>query len=236
MNILDIEKSIISKTILDYEKFDKAIISLQEIMLVKDYEGKDVPSYVLQSIYYDKDSNIINKETKLNSLISNDIKQLLSEILKEQKVNKGTLTIYHSGEYESDFVWDEQAHIDYLTRLNEAYLDSISEEFAHQFRDLSQGKTFTKGIVITDIINNEVKMETFFYDNQTLVHQTPMLIDAIWIETILQVQINLQNSELGINIINWNRMIMDIPWSETDRKGIFDVKRDVKFEWREENA
>ncbi len=158
------------------------------------------------------------------------------QLFNPNEVNKILLIIYSSGEYESSFIWDEKAHIDYLIRLNEAYQDSIAEEFGIQFDDLSEGKTFTKGIVIIDIVNNEVKMETFFYDNQALVYQTPMLVDESWIGTILQVQEGTKNPALGTNAIIWNRMTIDIPWSKTDRNGVFDVKRDIKFEWREENA
>ena len=82
MTISETKQLIISKTISDYEKFDKASISLRDISFSLNSRGETFVSYVLQSSYYDLDNNIINKETNLNSLISNDIKQLLLAISK----------------------------------------------------------------------------------------------------------------------------------------------------------
>ena len=237
----EIEKIIVSKTILDYSVFDKVIVSLRDISFVTDYEGNQLPSYVLQSIYYDLDNSIINKETKLNHLISNEIKELLLEVSKTKKINKGTLTIYPGGEYESSFIWDNEAHLGYLVDGIYSLIGTVYEELNYKIRELLPAGTpidwryisiiipFIKGKIqpLEIIIKGEkIVILSLLIENITY-EETPEFVQ--WFEDVYQLtnegELKGQLSE------KWNKL--HLVW--TKETGL-DLSKDVLFEWVESLA
>ncbi len=106
MNKQEIERQIVTKIISHYQNFDKAVLGITGYTLAE-ATGFSFP------LQYFKDNLVLNLPPNLS--ISDEIKLLLSLMFKEgKKTNKGTFTIYPSGEYESSFIWDEEAHLESL--------------------------------------------------------------------------------------------------------------------------
>ncbi len=232
MTISETKQLIISKTISDYEKFDKASISLRDISFSLNSRGETFVSYVLQSSYYDLDNNIINKETNLNSLISNDIKQLLLAISKEQKINKGMLTIYPNGEYESSFIWDEQADKEYRLTGLFGGLDYLGNTFfvEHFFLNKLEWENMAGNIVITIHISTSIQTTAVIESGDIKTKEVIEFPDYIE-EGLKNIHYQTNEGDLKGMLSPWNTIILCISNSDS-----FDVNRDVKFEWREDLA
>ena len=161
-------------------------------------------------------------------------------LIDRSKVNKGTLTIYPSGEYESEFIWDNQAHLDYLVLdidtffsflydevplyldrnyHNDTLWDSIEIRISFQEGKIQPLKIVLKtGEITTDYA---VLIQNITYD------ESIYLIKRF--EDIYELT---NNGELkGVLSPTWNTAIMRYQAIE-----YFDFKKQVSFEWREENA
>jgi hypothetical protein len=224
MIISELEKVIISKTVSDYKNFDKVTITMRDIKFVIDYEGKQVPSYILQSIYYDKDNNIINKETKLNHLIYDDIKILISEISKKQKINFGTFTIYPNGQYESEFIWDEEADRQYRFTSVWQAIHYLGHDFFHDYlqSDFPEWSFALVVICIGTSIQTTLSIDTRIEKKETAM------------DLPYEIQEGLQRMHHQTNEGDFKGMIE--PWNtlelRIDKLKGFDFDQDVSFRLR----
>lgn len=148
----------------------------------------------------------------------------------EPKINKGKLTIYPSGEYLSEFIWDNEAHLQWL--FNNIYtrkqkfvenIFTVFEEMENEFSYIS---------VIIDIKKNkEIHLERKVKTANGEIKEMALDLEKRHIEAILDFQLQTNEAELGEKAIKWNRAIFNIPADIYS----FDPDKDVSFEWLPEN-
>ncbi len=166
-----------------------------------------------------------------------DLRTLTNE---DTKYNIWEFTLYPSGLYESEFIWDNQAHSDYLVLdidtffsflydevplyldrnyHNDTLWDSIEIRISFQEGKIQPLKIVLKtGEITTDYA---VLIQNITYD------ESIYLIKRF--EDIYELT---NNGELkGVLSPTWNTAIMR--YQAID---YFDFKKQVSFEWREENA
>lgn len=166
--------------------------------------------------------------------------EIIRSLIDPTKINKGMLTIYPNGEYESSFIWDEQAHLDYLILGVDASFSFIHEEIQLKIEDSLMPDTAWESIVITIPVKSgkvqplqleinlgeEVSYHSLDIKNLTY-DEKPYL--AGWFEDIYHLT---NEGELKEKLSpKWNTAV--ISFNAIDG---FDFKSQVKFEWREENA
>ena len=161
-----------------------------------------------------------------------------------RKTNKGTLTIYPSGEYESSFIWDNEAYLDELKKNTKNFFAFIHEEmqFCNVFMSNAEGFIIPWDSIITSIPFKSGKVQSLEIalksEGNLSYHSVP--IDDYYGEDTYQMPKKLyediyyltNEGELKEKLSpKWNIVTIHI------QKDIrFDFDRDVKFEWREKNA
>ena len=187
-----------------------------------------------------------------NISISDDIKVLLNLMFKEGiKTNKGTLTIYPSGAYESEFIWDNEAYLKHLAQRAEIWLSLIFNEAYYRIQDrcdvLSIEWDFTTEVVVTftNGISNPVLFITennpimtfslfleqvFFYMENDYVEEFEAYakvrkVDSDFVMRDTEFYLMLNEGELKGRYPRWNVMRFTV-----------NPKSEPIFEWREENA
>ena len=162
-------------------------------------------------------------------------------LIDRSKINKGTLTIYPNGEYESSFIWDEAAYLGNL-RTN------IDAMFAYIYH-YTPIELENKGILVDvwDNINvtipfksGKIQLLNITIKEGENISYHPTLIENFSADTsfymieVFETAYQQMNEGKLKNVISpkWNTAIVNIDITSSS----FDFKRDVSFEWREENA
>ena len=184
---------------------------------------------------------------------------VLKNLIDPTKTNKGTLTIYPNGEYESSFIWDEVAHLGRLGQGVETWLSSVYQYACERIQDRCSQLSID--------IPNEVEMSVSFDKlgvSQPAVFSTkdvPQMNFKLHLEQIYgyyerpyeeefaeydairepmendpwdcQIYYQMTNEgELKGYYPRWNKLIFSL--NPNDQYSFSDEK--LKFEWVEENA
>ena len=175
-------------------------------------------------------------------------------------VNKGTLTIYPSGEYTSAFIWDNVAHLDYLETMSKTWFRSFYEEAVYRVEDRVKKANipwdFETEVVIsfTDNLPNPVvfttsdrlKMTFKLYLNQVWEYTKKTYASIFKSYDVANLERDnaynieqykmMQSEELRVRFPRWNRATLWIdnilPHTDSSR---FDPKS-IKLEWIDENG
>ena len=156
------------------------------------------------------------------------------------KINKGTLTIYPSGFYESSFIWDEGAHLAYLGGniysrkeiFAERLFSSFEEEEFYQDKGYNPNEYTFICVVVEINAQKEVKIHRSVTLSEGRIVEVPLVAPAHWLAAILDFQNQTNDPDLKQYAIKWNKMTFNIPSYEQN----FDPDKNVIFEWREDLA
>ena len=171
-----------------------------------------------------------------------DFFSALLKIIDPAKTNKGTLTIYPSGEYENSFIWDNEA---YLATLFGA--DSL---FSIIYEEIRMCNIFfnAEGFIIPwDSITTSIPFKSGKVQSLEIAlksecnlsyHSVP--IDNYYGEDTYQMPKKLYEDIYHLTNEGELKEKLSPKWNVATvhiQKDIrFDFDRDVKFEWREKNA
>ncbi|MDJ1472542.1 hypothetical protein [Xanthocytophaga flava] len=172
---------------------------------------------------------------KADKLIKEYYQKCLNQEL--QKWNTATITIYPDGRYESEFIWDQQAHIDFLLLDMATAFSFIYSESDIKITDLMIPEQEWEKAVITILFVNghilplqievttEQGIKQFSVPVQNLSYQeAPYLIKSF--EDIYQLA---NEGELKQHFApGWNTVII-----YQDRKDRFNFEEHVHFELRD---
>lgn len=206
----------------------------------------------------------ITKESNPNNIVIGD--KIITEYFHYcqndpvLRWNKGTLAIYPNGEYESAFIWDNEAHLDYLETMSKTWFSSFYEEAVYRVEDRVKKANipwdFETEVVIsfTDNLPNPVAFTT----SERLKMTFKLYLNQVWEYTkktyasifksydvanlerdnaynIEQYKM-MQSEELRVRFPRWNRATLWIdntrPFPNSSR---FDPKS-IKLEWIDENG
>ncbi len=182
------------------------------------------------------------------------------ELFDSNKTNRGTLTIYPSGEYESSFIWDNVAHLDYLETMSKTWFSSFYEEAVYRVEDRVKKANipwdFETEVVIsfTDNLPNPVvfttsdrlKMTFKLYLNQVWEYTKKTYASIFKSYDVANLERDnaynieqykmMQSEELRVRFPRWNRATLwidnTLPHTDSSR---FDPKS-IKLEWIDENG
>ena len=239
MSIQEAEREIVTKILAHYPDFDNAIVSIY------DYTLTEITGFTYPISYF-KDNAPLNLQTIPK--ISNEIGILLNLMFKKgKKSNKGTLTIYPNGDYESSFIWDEVAYVDYLIRGIRALLSFVYNEMCYKISDtlLPDAVIHWNQVVMTipfkegqiQPISIEVKTQEEITHHSILIQnltneESPWLIgqfaDFYQLTNEGELKGKLSEKKWNTLVISFDT-ITGFNWEQPFDKG-------VSFEWREENA
>ncbi|MDJ1472537.1 hypothetical protein QNI19_30135 [Cytophagaceae bacterium DM2B3-1] len=229
MTIQQVETNIVSKVIKHYNEFDIAKV------IISKYEFSEITSFSFQTFYYHNNKQITLNE---NAPIGEEINLLLKLLFeKKQQNNKGIITIYPDGRYESEFIWDQQAHIDFLLLDMATAFSFIYSESDIKITDLMIPEQEWEKAVITILFVNghilplqievttEQGIKQFSVPVQNLSYQeAPYLIKSF--EDIYQLA---NEGELKQHFApGWNTVII-----YQDRQDRFNFEEHVHFELRD---
>jgi len=149
MTIEQTETSIVNKVLNHYQDFDIAKV------VISKYTFDTITSFGFQTLYF-KDKALITLSA--NAEIGDEISELLKlRFEKQQKSNRGTITVYPNGRYESEFVWDEQAHLDYLLLDTKTAFSFIYDEsYIKITDDLLTNQEWEKALVTIQFKNGNI--------------------------------------------------------------------------------
>ena len=163
------------------------------------------------------------------------------DLIDITKTNKVALTIYPSGEYESDFIWDNESHLGYLYDKVYNSLCFLAEELSYKITYtlcpetviLWEQTTLTLPFVKGKIQPLQIKVKTekeiiehFLLIKDITYEESPWLVEQF--EDMYQLT---NEGELkGKLSERWNTLV--ICWNLMER---FDLEKHVKFEWLPEN-
>ncbi|MDJ1472533.1 hypothetical protein [Xanthocytophaga flava] len=150
--------------------------------------------------------------------------------------NKGTITIYPDGRYESEFIWDQQAHIDFRMKDLRAAFSFLYSESDIKITDaLLPGQEWEKAVIIMPFVNGHIlplqievttkhgiKQFSLLVQNLTY-EEAPYLIKRF--EDIYQLA---NEGELKQHFApGWNTVVI-----YQNRLEFFDFEQHVKFDFR----
>ena len=155
--------------------------------------------------------------------------------------NMGKITIYPSGEYESVFIWDEEADLDYLATRVRLLFDYIHEEMFFKIPNLLVGasSSWEKAIITMPFKEGQIQpLNLEITCMGAIIHQTLLIQNVTYEESPNLIdqfsniyQLTNEGKLKGTFVEKWNIIVFHI-YADAD----FDFGKDVKFEWREENV
>ena len=193
----------------------------------------------------------------INPKLFSNFYAFTQEMNKKQKINKGTLTIYPSGEYESLFIWDEEAHLGYLGGKVEGWLKRSFELSIYRIQDLDMfGIVGDYEVKIIISFSNGVSNPVLF-----ILEHNPAMIYKMYLEQITffpdfggyskeTFEAYAKERDINSDLVapDTNMYLM---MNESELKGCYPrwnvasliIKpssrinfQDIKFEWVEENT
>ena len=165
----------------------------------------------------------------------------IAEYMHIQKKNKYNLIIYPSGEYDSEFIWDEVAHLSYLEGGVYTLLSFVIEEFtlkiSQQFPNVDI--LWNETILTIPFVKGKIQpLQTKIKTKDKIIEHSILIKDITYEETPELVaqfeemyQLTNEGELKGSLSEKWNTLV--ICWDLIER---FDLEKHVSFEWREENA
>ena len=162
-------------------------------------------------------------------------------LIDRSKINKGILTIYPNGEYESSFIWDEEAHLSRLIGSVYALLSFVNEELTYRI-----SKKFPKTIILWNetvltisFVKGKIQpLQTKIKTKEKIIEHSILIKDITYEETpelVAQFEEMYQLTNEGelkgkLSEKKWNTLVC---YNMIDPSNL---EKNVKFEWREENA
>jgi hypothetical protein len=168
---------------------------------------------------------------------------LVEEIKKEQKINKGTLTIYPSGEYKSLFIWDKAADLEKLVFKAENLFSLLYYEISAcpAFKNAEEEPISWQEAIVTVLfksgkvqpLNVEVKTATneIIYYSEAIEEEFGESEYQSSRQYYEETYYLMNEGELKALYPRWNVATIHIKYGVR-----FDFEKHIILEWREENA
>lgn len=184
-------------------------------------------------------------------------------LIDRAKTNKGTLTIYPNGEYESSFIWDEVAYLGYLkTNANNWFIyvyEKACERIQDRCNDLSiDCPALVEMTVVFDALG--ISKPALFYSENNPAMTFKLHLEQIYFyleqpyESVF-AEYDMIRKQVDGDVITDNQKQYKTT-NEGELKGVFprwnkltftlepdspyisyeEVREKLKFEWIEENA
>ena len=212
---------------------------------IGNYSDWDIAEYpiVIQKDMISSGLIILKKQGEEISRISQ--KESFSKDIRRffdpTKINKGTLTIYPNGEYESSFIWDEQAHLSNLVGGIQSFISFIIEELTYkilqQFPNV--GILWNESVLTVPFVKGKIQpLQTKIKTQEGSIEHSILVNNVTsdespWLSEQFEDMYHMTNEGdlKGVLSGNWNVLTIRF-----DNITGFNFDRDVSFEWREENA